>query len=82
MLSACLAILVLLAGYALGTQLAALPSTPATLQATASISRPAVKLAWPSFGAAAVGAVGRRGTLALSGSDASVPIASITKTVP
>lgn len=80
-LAACVAVLVLMAGYVLGTQLAAPPSTRATVTAQAALSRPAAKLTWPSFGAAAVGAVGRRGTLAVNGSDASAPIASITKTI-
>lgn len=80
-LASCVAILVLLIGYLIGTQLAALPSTAATVRTHSSLTPPAAKLAWPSFGAAAVGAVGRRGTLAVNGSDASVPIASITKTI-
>ena len=80
-LAACLAVLVLLAGYVLGTQLAATPSTRASLNVQSPLTRPAAKLAWPSFGAAAVGTVGRRGTLAMNGSDASAPIASITKTI-
>ena len=80
-LAAILAVLVLLVGYVLGTQLAAPPSTAASLNRQSPLTPPAVKLAWPSFGAAAVGTVGRRGTLAMKGSDASAPIASITKTI-
>lgn len=81
-LSAWLGVVVLVAAYLCGTQLAALPSVAATLRSsTSTLTRPAVRLAWPSSGSAALGVLGRRGTLAESGSDASVPIASITKTI-
>jgi D-alanyl-D-alanine carboxypeptidase (penicillin-binding protein 5/6) len=53
-LAAILAVLVLLVGYVLGTQLAALPSAAAHVHADSSLTRPAAQLAWPSFGSAAV----------------------------
>ena len=60
-----------------------LPATAAVVsaEATKSIETAAVAPAWPTQGGAAVGLVGQQGLLGSSGSDASVPIASITKTI-
>ncbi|AYG04844.1 D-alanyl-D-alanine carboxypeptidase family protein [Gryllotalpicola protaetiae] len=60
-----------------------LPTTAAVIPAEAitPITTAAVAPAWPTQGGAAVGLVGQAGLLGSSGSDASVPIASITKTI-
>lgn len=76
-----IAVFLLLAAYVLGTQVAPAPASAATVVNEASLTQPAAQLSWPAFGSGAVGAVGYDGTLATNGSDASVPIASITKTV-
>ncbi|TAM69874.1 MAG: D-alanyl-D-alanine carboxypeptidase [Microbacteriaceae bacterium] len=67
--------------YSLGVLLAPLPASAATLRPTHTITSPAVKPAWPTVGSAAIGAVGYDGLLAQNGSTASVPIASMTKTI-
>ncbi len=59
------------------------PLGPATATAVASqpVENPAVELAWPGYGASAIGAVGFPGTLAFSGTTEPRPIASITKVI-
>lgn len=42
---------------------------------------PATELAWPGFGASAIGAKGYEGVLAANGSDDALPIASISKII-
>ncbi|WP_235492247.1 D-alanyl-D-alanine carboxypeptidase family protein [Leifsonia sp. Root112D2] len=76
-----LAIFLLLAAYVLGTQVASAPTSTLSLVKQTTLTQPAAQLAWPAQGSAAVSAVGYRGTLAVNGSNASVPIASITKTI-
>jgi len=60
-----------------------LPATAAVVPATATapLTTTAVVPAWPTTGGAAIGLVGQTGLLGTHGSDASVPIASMTKTI-
>jgi D-alanyl-D-alanine carboxypeptidase (penicillin-binding protein 5/6) len=60
-----------------------LPASAAAVpaDAIATIRTAPVAPAWPTQGAAAIGLVGQPGLLGSSGSDASVPIASMTKTI-
>ncbi|MFC4244699.1 D-alanyl-D-alanine carboxypeptidase family protein [Gryllotalpicola reticulitermitis] len=60
-----------------------LPATAAIVpaSATASIETAGVAPAWPATGGAAIGLVGQDELLGSHGSDASVPIASMTKTI-
>ncbi|GAA4172940.1 D-alanyl-D-alanine carboxypeptidase family protein [Gryllotalpicola koreensis] len=72
-----------IAAYVGGALLHPLPASAAVIPADAitPIETAAVAPAWPTQGGAAVGLVGQPGLLGSSGSDASVPIASITKTI-
>lgn len=72
-----------LAAYVGLTLLSPLPATAAVVPATATapVQTAAVTPAWPAKGSAAVGLVGQQGLLGSHGSDASVPIASMTKTI-
>jgi D-alanyl-D-alanine carboxypeptidase (penicillin-binding protein 5/6) len=74
---------VLLVGtvYVGGTGLAPVPTVAAVLSQPAEATQPAAQPVLADFGSSAVGAVGFPGTLALSGSTTTVPIASITKMV-
>lgn len=76
-----LGIFLLLAAYVLGTQVAPAPASAASMLKQTALTQPAAQLDWPTQGSAAVSAVGYQGTLAVKGSNASVPIASITKTI-
>jgi D-alanyl-D-alanine carboxypeptidase (penicillin-binding protein 5/6) len=60
-----------------------LPASAATVPADAitTIRTAPVAPAWPTQGSAAIGLVGQPGLLGRSGTDASVPIASMTKTI-
>lgn len=74
----------LLGGLYVGAAaVAPLPSAAAAAPAQATITGVPVAPAWPNWpgASAAVGAVGRPGLLASTGSDASRPIASMTKTI-
>ena len=73
--------MVLLGGYLATLSVATLPASAATLVQPATLTQPATALAWPGIGAGAIGAVGRDGLLGSHGSQAAVPIASITKMV-
>lgn len=74
---------VLLAGlaYLPLTLLAPLAPATATASVTQTPENPPVELAWPGYGASAIGAVGFPGTLAAGGSTEPRTIASITKVV-
>lgn len=63
------------------TLLAPLAPATATAVVTATPENPPVELAWPGYGASAIGAVGFPGTLAAGGSPEPRTIASITKVV-
>ena len=67
--------------YLAGTGFAPVPATAAELAAPAALTQPAARPAWPGSGQSAIGAVGFPGVLGSAGSQASVPIASITKMV-
>lgn len=63
------------------TLLAPLAPATATAVVTPTPENPPVELAWPGYGASAIGAVGFPGTLAAAGSTEPRTIASITKVV-
>ncbi len=67
--------------YVAGSLIAPIPATAAVTQHTASIVQPPATLAWPGWGAGAITAPGYPGATASHGSTASVPIASVTKTI-
>jgi D-alanyl-D-alanine carboxypeptidase (penicillin-binding protein 5/6) len=73
----------LLAGgiYAPLTLLAPISPASAQVASFAAPETPAAELAWGEFAGSAVGAVGYDDVLAFSGSEAQLPIASITKVV-
>jgi D-alanyl-D-alanine carboxypeptidase (penicillin-binding protein 5/6) len=76
------AVLVLATGFYLPmTLLAPISPVAAQVQVVGNETQAAPSLAWPDFGASAIGAVGFPGTLASSGSTEPRPIASITKIV-
>ena len=69
------------AAYLPLTLLAPLEPATATAVASPAVENPAVQLAWPGYGASAIGAVGFPGTLAAGGTGEPLPIASITKVI-
>ena len=73
----------ILAGFAYLPLTLLAPLAPATATAVAPVplENPPVELAWPGYGASALGAVGFPGTLATGGSTEPRTIASITKVV-
>ena len=76
-----LLVVILLGGYFATTSAAALPVSAATLTQPAALTQPATAMVWPGIGEGAIGAVGYDGVLGSSGSQAAVPIASITKMI-
>jgi len=76
-----LGVVVLIALYTFAASIAPLPAAAAASPAPTTIVQQAVQPAWPSWGSAAVGAVGRSGLIAHHGSMASMPMASMTKTI-
>lgn len=80
------ALAILLAVVALGVYLtsalaAPLPQTALSADRTAALTQPAAQLAFPSFGGSAITVLNYPGVTESSGSTASVPIASMTKTI-
>jgi D-alanyl-D-alanine carboxypeptidase (penicillin-binding protein 5/6) len=67
--------------YVVGSLVAPVPATAAVIAHEKTLAQPAVQLAWPGYGSSAIVAPDYPGASASNGSDASVPIASITKTV-
>jgi D-alanyl-D-alanine carboxypeptidase (penicillin-binding protein 5/6) len=70
--------------YVFGAMVAPLPATAAALDSNATagtITQPAAQLAWPAYGSAAISAPDYEGATQYHGSEKSVPIASITKTI-
>lgn len=67
--------------YVVGSLVAPVPATAAVTAHDKTIVQPAAQLAWPGYGSSAVVAPDYPGASASTGSDASVPIASVTKTV-
>jgi D-alanyl-D-alanine carboxypeptidase (penicillin-binding protein 5/6) len=75
-------VLLLCVIYAATTVFAALPPVAAVSSQQKTITQTAAQLAWPAGSTGgAVGAVGYDGLLAQTGTTASVPIASMTKTI-
>ena len=76
-------IVLALVAYVGAVLLHPLPATAAIVPADAvkTIDTAPVDPAWPAHGGAAIGLVGQSGLLGSSGSDKSVPIASMTKTI-
>ncbi|WP_223690554.1 D-alanyl-D-alanine carboxypeptidase family protein [Leifsonia poae] len=67
--------------YVAGSLFAPVPATAAVTSHQATIAQPAAKLAWPGSGSSGITAPAYSGATAFHGSAASVPIASITKTI-
>ncbi|WP_223356509.1 D-alanyl-D-alanine carboxypeptidase family protein [Leifsonia sp. ZF2019] len=67
--------------YVAGSLLTPVPATAAVVSHEKSIVQPAAQLAWPGYGSSAVTAPDYEGATEYHGSDASVPIASVTKVV-
>lgn len=77
-----IAIVVLATGsYLPMTLLAPLTPVAAVTQQVKEPALPAAELAWPGYGASAIGAIGFPSTLASDGSTTPLPIASITKII-
>lgn len=67
--------------YVMGSLVAPVPATAAVTQHAASLVQPAAQLAWPGWGSGAITAPDFPGASASHGSNASMPIASMTKTI-
>ena len=67
--------------YVVGSLVAPVPATAAVTAHDKTIVQPAAQLAWPGYGSAAIVAPDYPGASASHGSEASVPIASITKII-
>ncbi|WP_235500429.1 D-alanyl-D-alanine carboxypeptidase family protein [Leifsonia sp. Root227] len=67
--------------YLSGSLFGPVPATAAVVQHEKSIVQPAAQLAWPGWGASAISAPDVDGATEYHGSDKSLPIASVTKTI-
>ncbi|MFP3465408.1 D-alanyl-D-alanine carboxypeptidase family protein [Leifsonia sp. SIMBA_070] len=67
--------------YVVGSLVAPVPATAAVTAHDKTLTQPAAQLAWPAYGSSAIVAPDYPGADVSHGSDASVPIASITKTI-
>jgi D-alanyl-D-alanine carboxypeptidase (penicillin-binding protein 5/6) len=67
--------------YIIGSLVAPVPATAAVTAHDKTLTQPAVQPAWPGYGSSAFVAPDYPGAAASHGSDASVPIASVTKTI-
>lgn len=67
--------------YLVGSIIAPVPATAAVTQHEKSLTQAAAQLAWPGYGSAAITAPDYPGASEFHGSDASMPIASMTKTI-
>jgi D-alanyl-D-alanine carboxypeptidase (penicillin-binding protein 5/6) len=67
--------------YVAGSIIAPVPATAAVTQHEKALTQAAAQLAWPGYGSAAITAPDYPGATEYHGSDASTPIASITKTI-
>jgi D-alanyl-D-alanine carboxypeptidase (penicillin-binding protein 5/6) len=76
-----LGVVVAAAAYTVLTAIAPLPAAAEAASASTTIRPAAAQPAFPSWGSAAVGMVGRNDLLVKNGSMASTPIASMTKTI-
>lgn len=67
--------------YVTGSLFAPMPATAAVVDHENALAQPAAQLAWPGFGASAITALDYPGADYSHGSDQSMPIASMTKTI-
>lgn len=67
--------------YVSGSLFAPVPATAAVMEHEASIAQPKAVLAWPAWGGSGITAPDYPGATEYHGSSASVPIASVTKTI-
>lgn len=67
--------------YLSGSLFGPVPATAAVVQHEKAIAQPAAQLAWPGWGASAISAPDVDGATEYHGSDKSLPIASVTKTI-
>ncbi|MFF1633110.1 D-alanyl-D-alanine carboxypeptidase family protein [Leifsonia sp. NPDC058248] len=67
--------------YVSGSLFAPVPATAAVTEHEASIAQPKAALTWPGWGASGITAPDYPGATEYHGSSASVPIASVTKTI-
>lgn len=67
--------------YFFGSLVAPLPATAAVIEHQKTLTQPAAQLDWPDDGSAAISAPDYPGATQFHGSDDSIPIASMTKTV-
>jgi D-alanyl-D-alanine carboxypeptidase (penicillin-binding protein 5/6) len=67
--------------YVVGSIVAPVPATAAVTQHEKALTQTAAQLAWPGYGSAAITAPDYPGATEYHGSDASMPIASMTKTI-
>jgi D-alanyl-D-alanine carboxypeptidase (penicillin-binding protein 5/6) len=76
-----LAVLLSGAFYVTNALVAPVPATAAVAERSITIAQPTAQLAWPNAGGSAVTVIGYPGIAAAQGTTASVPIASMTKTI-
>ncbi len=76
-----LAVLLAAAIYVTSAVVAPLPETTLSSDQTAALTQPSAQLSWPTYGGSAVTVLNYPGVTETNGSTASVPIASMTKTV-
>ncbi|MEO7015170.1 MAG: D-alanyl-D-alanine carboxypeptidase, partial [Leifsonia sp.] len=67
--------------YISGSLFAPVPATAAVTDHESTIAQPKAALVWPGFGAGGITAPDYTGATDFHGSDASMPIASMTKTI-
>lgn len=67
--------------YLSGSLFGPVPATAAVVQHEKSIAQPAAQLAWPGWGGSGISAPDVHGATEFHGSDKSMPIASMTKTI-
>ncbi|WP_431247521.1 D-alanyl-D-alanine carboxypeptidase family protein [Leifsonia xyli] len=67
--------------YVVGSLVAPIPATAAVIAHEKTLTQPAAQPAWPAYGSSAFVAPDYPGAAGSHGSDASVPIASVTKTI-
>ncbi len=67
--------------YLFASVVVPVPATAAAMEHQKALTQPAAQLAWPGYGAAAISAPDYPGATQYHGSDKSMPIASMTKTI-
>lgn len=76
-----LGIFLVAAMYISGALFAPVPATAAVTQHESTLAQPKVVLSWPAFGGSGITAPDYPGATEYHGSDAKMPIASVTKTI-